>query len=60
MVDHKTLPEEWEISWENLNDGTCEGIRHREKKAFSVQFHPEADPGPLDSDPLFDEFISGL
>jgi carbamoyl-phosphate synthase small subunit len=60
MVDHKTLPEEWELSWENLNDGTCEGIRHREKKAFSVQFHPEADPGPLDSDPLFDEFISGL
>lgn len=60
MVDHTTLPEGWELAWENLNDGTCEGIRHREKKVFSVQFHPEADPGPFDSDPLFDEFLSVL
>ena len=41
----------------NLNDGTIEGVRIRNKKAFSVQFHPEASPGPHDSHYLFDEFI---
>lgn len=41
----------------NLNDGTIEGIRIRNKKAFSVQFHPEASPGPHDSHYLFDQFI---
>lgn len=41
----------------NLNDDTIEGIRIRNKKAFSVQFHPEASPGPHDSFYLFDEFI---
>lgn len=41
----------------NLNDDTVEGIRIRNKKAFSVQFHPEASPGPHDSHYLFDEFI---
>ena len=41
----------------NLNDGTIEGVRVRNKKAFSVQFHPEASPGPHDSHYLFDEFI---
>ncbi len=41
----------------NLNDDTIEGIRIRNKKAFSVQFHPEASPGPHDSHYLFDEFI---
>ncbi|RMG29452.1 MAG: carbamoyl-phosphate synthase small subunit [Bacteroidetes bacterium] len=41
----------------NLNDHTIEGVRIRNKKAFSVQFHPEASPGPHDSFYLFDEFI---
>ncbi|MCB0837686.1 MAG: glutamine-hydrolyzing carbamoyl-phosphate synthase small subunit [Bacteroidetes bacterium] len=41
----------------NLNDDTIEGIRIRNKKAFSVQFHPEASPGPHDSHYLFDEFL---
>ncbi|MEO1586702.1 MAG: glutamine-hydrolyzing carbamoyl-phosphate synthase small subunit [Bacteroidota bacterium] len=41
----------------NLNDDTVEGIRIRNRKAFSVQFHPEASPGPHDSHYLFDEFI---
>jgi carbamoyl-phosphate synthase small subunit len=41
----------------NLNDNTIEGIRVRNKKAFSVQFHPEASPGPHDSHYLFDEFV---
>jgi carbamoyl-phosphate synthase small subunit len=56
-VDTQTLPEGW-ISWfENLNDGTNEGLRHVSKPFFSVQFHPEAAPGPVDTQHLFDDFI---
>jgi carbamoyl-phosphate synthase small subunit len=40
----------------NLNDKTCEGMRHEELPIFSVQYHPEASPGPHDADYLFDEF----
>ena len=43
-----------------LNDGTNEGIRHREHPFMSVQFHPEAAPGPVDTNFLFDEFIATL
>jgi carbamoyl-phosphate synthase small subunit len=46
-----------EITHINLNDQTLEGIRHRKLPVFSVQYHPEASPGPHDSDYLFDEFI---
>ena len=49
-----------EITHINLNDGTIEGIRVKGKKAFSVQYHPEASPGPHDSAYLFDEFVSML
>ncbi len=56
-VDEKTLPEDWEPLFMNVNDGTCEGIRHRNKPFFSTQFHPEASGGPTDTEFLFDDFI---
>jgi carbamoyl-phosphate synthase small subunit len=56
-VSDKTLPDGWEPWFINLNDGTNEGIRSRTKPYFSVQFHPEARPGPQDTSFLFDEFV---
>ena len=59
-VDPTTLPEGWEPFFENLNDGTNEGIRHLTKPFFATQFHPEASGGPVDTEFLFDDFISLL
>ena len=51
------LPEGWQVWFTNANDGTVEGIRHTSGKFFSVQFHPEACPGPEDANYLFDEAL---
>ncbi len=59
-VRSETLPEGWQPWFVNANDGTNEGIRHRSRPFMSVQFHPEATPGPEDTGHLFDEFLSLL
>lgn len=59
-VDGKTLPQDWETYFVNMNDGSNEGVRHKNKPWFSVQFHPEACAGPVDTEFLFDKFVSIL
>ena len=56
-IDTDSLSADWEPLFVNLNDGTNEGIRHKTRPVFSVQFHPEASSGPTDSEYLFDEFL---
>jgi len=56
-VDPSTLPEDVAVTHINLYDETVEGLRHRSRPAFSVQYHPEASPGPHDADYLFTDFI---
>jgi carbamoyl-phosphate synthase small subunit len=56
-VDPGSLPAEAEVTHVNLNDGTNEGMRHRSLPLFSVQYHPEASPGPHDSRYSFREFV---
>ncbi|MBL8188515.1 MAG: carbamoyl phosphate synthase small subunit, partial [Acidobacteria bacterium] len=60
-VDPKSLDQtEIELTHFNLNDGCLEGMRHRRLPVFSVQYHPEAGPGPHDATYLFDEFIANM
>ena len=57
-VDLKSIPDPAvELTHINLNDNTLEGLRHPGLKAFSVQYHPEASPGPHDANYLFEEFL---
>ena len=57
-VDGKSLAADVTVNRINLNDQTVEGLRHKTKPIYSVQYHPEASPGPHDSTPLFAEFRS--
>ncbi|KAL3653649.1 hypothetical protein CASFOL_003330 [Castilleja foliolosa] len=56
-VDPESLPEGVEVTHVNLNDGSCAGLAFAERKLMSLQYHPEASPGPHDSDLVFGEFI---
>ena len=56
-VDSATLPSEWEELFVNMNDGSNEGIRHKNRPWFSAQFHPEACSGPLDTEFVVDEYL---
>ncbi len=59
-VDPESLPAEVEVSHENLNDGTVEGLRHKSLPIMSIQYHSEASPGPLDNTYVFDRFLEML
>ena len=56
-IDANTLPGDLEVSHINLNDGTVEGLRHRDLPILSIQYHSEASPGPLDNMYLFERFL---
>lgn len=59
-VDESTLPDDWQVSFRNLNDNSIEGIAHKTLPFFAVQFHPEAAPGPTDTQWLFNQFYDLL
>lgn len=59
-IDGKSMPKDWKVLFKNLNDDSIEGIEHKTKPFFSVQFHPEACPGPTDTQYLFERFVSSL
>jgi carbamoyl-phosphate synthase small subunit len=52
-----SLPDDVEVTHINLNDGCIEGLRHKTKPIFSIQYHPEASPGPHDALEFFKQFV---
>ena len=59
-VRTRSLPADWQLWFVNANDDTVEGIRHISKPLMGVQFHPEANPGPVDSAWIFDDFAEAV
>lgn len=59
-VDADSLPDEFEVTHVNLNDRTVEGMAHRDLPIFSVQYHPEAHPGPWDNEYIFRDFVAEI
>ena len=59
-VDAKTLGPEWRELFVNMNDGSNEGVCHKENPWFTSQFHPEACSGPVDTEFMFDRFVEKL
>ena len=60
QVKRDSLPSDWKVWFSNVNDGSVEGIKHREKPMMGVQFHPESSPGPLDASGIFEEFAEAV
>ncbi|MBU1119146.1 glutamine-hydrolyzing carbamoyl-phosphate synthase small subunit [Patescibacteria group bacterium] len=59
-IKENTIPKDYDVWFRNANDNTVEGIKHKKKPFSTVQFHPEAYPGPVDTEWLFDEFVKKL
>jgi carbamoyl-phosphate synthase small subunit len=59
-IDETTLPEGWKVNFRNLNDQSVEGIAHKTLPFFAVQFHPEASPGPTDTNWIFERFYQTI
>ena len=59
-IDEATLPDDWIVNYRNINDNTVAGIKHKTRPFASVQFHPEAAPGPHDTTYFFAQFITDL
>jgi carbamoyl-phosphate synthase small subunit len=59
-VKAENLNDDWQLWFVNANDNTVEGIKHKSKPYWCVQFHPEANPGPTDSEWIFDQFADAV